>query len=182
MNDSSIAVRYAKALYESARENKISEKVLNDFQYIEKLLSEVKEFSELIHSPVVQVSKKLKVMESVIKNHCQDLTFRFLEMITRNKRETYLPAMIRKYYQLYRKDQGIIRATLTTVADSQTETLEKIKVLIKEKYRAEVEFEQQKDPDLIGGFILRIEDEQLDASIASQLKKIKRDWEHSVIK
>ncbi len=181
MNDSSIAVRYAKALYESAFESKVSDLVLLDLRYLDTLIQEVPEFSEIIHSPIIQVSDKLKMMTMVVKDQCQELTFRFLEMITRNKREGYLPAMIRKYFQLYRKDQGIVRATLSTVLVNQEDTMSEIKVLLKEKYQAEVELEQAQDPDLIGGFILRVEDKQLDASVASQLKKIRRELEQSVI-
>ncbi len=182
MNDSSIAVRYAKALYASARELKLSEQVLIDLRYIDKLLKEVPEFAEFIQSPVVQLSEKLNVLNSIFKDHCQELSFRFLEMITRNKREAYLPAMIRKYFNLYRKDQGIIQATLTTVSETQTDTLSVFKELLKQKYKAEVELEEKTDIELIGGFILRIEDEQLDASIATQLKIIKRELDQTALK
>jgi len=181
MNDSSIAVRYAKALYASARELKLTEQVLNDLKYIDKLLKEAPDFSEFIQSPVVQVSEKLTIINDVFKNHCQELSFSFLELITRNKRESYLAAMIRKYFHLYRKDQGIISARLTTVTESKIENLKKIKDLLKQKYKAEVELEEQQDQDLIGGFVLRIDDEQLDLSIASQLKKIKRELDLSDI-
>jgi len=181
MNDSSIAVRYAKALYASAHELKLSDQVLSDLRYIDNLLKETPDFAEFIQSPVVQVSEKLNIFNAIFKNHCQELTYRFLELITKNKRENYLPAMIRKYFQLYRKDQGIIRARLTTVSDSQADTLVKFRKLLKQKYNAEVELEEQKDPELIGGFVLRIEDEQLDASIASQLKKIKRELDKTLI-
>ncbi|MEA1877765.1 MAG: ATP synthase F1 subunit delta [Bacteroidota bacterium] len=181
MNDSSIAVRYAKALYASARDLKLTEQVLNDLKYIDKLLRETPEFAEFIQSPVLQVSEKLTILNALFKNHCQELSFRFLELITRNKRESYLPAMIRKYFHLYRKDQGIIRARLTTVLESQVDSLEKIKVLLKQRYTAEIELEEQIDPDLIGGFILRVDDEQLDVSIASQLKKIRRELDQTLI-
>ncbi|MCK5820892.1 MAG: ATP synthase F1 subunit delta [Bacteroidales bacterium] len=181
MNDSSIAVRYAKALYASAREFKLTEQVLADLKYIDKLIQETPEFSEFIQSPVVQVSDKLSILNDIFKNHCEELSFRFLELITRNKRESYLPAMIRKFFYLYRKDQGIISAKLTTVTKSQTDSLEKIKILLKQKYNAEVELEELNDQDLIGGFVLRVDDEQLDLSIASQLKKIRRELDQTII-
>lgn len=181
MNDSSIAVRYAKALYASARDLKLTEQVLYDLKYLDKLLRETSEFADFIQSPVLQVSEKLTILNTLFKNHCQELSFRFLELITRNKRENYLPAMIRKYFYLYRKDQGIIRARLTTVLESQTDSLEKIKGLLKQRYTAKIELEEQIDPDLIGGFILRVDDEQLDVSIASQLKKIRRELDQTLI-
>lgn len=182
MNDSSIAVRYAKALFQSAQEAKKTESILVDLRFLEVLLKEVAEFSQIIESPIVQANDKLQILEKVLKGQIQDLSYRFIELITRNKRESYLPGMIRKYYQLYRKDQGIIRATLTTVAETKPAVLDDFKAFLKGNYQAEVELEQHLDEKLIGGFVLRIEDEQWDASIAAQLSKIKRELEQSLIR
>jgi len=82
---------------------------------------------------------------------------------------------------LYREEQGIVEAVLQT-ADSATEiTVDQLKELLKETYKADVEISQETNPDLIGGFVLRIEDQQLDASIAAQLKRVQRELNNTLI-
>ncbi|MBT3242770.1 MAG: ATP synthase F1 subunit delta [Bacteroidetes bacterium] len=182
MNDSSIAVRYAKALFELANEKKLADQVLQDLNSLEVLVRDVTEFRELIDSPLIQISDKIRIFKEVVEGNCTDLTFRFLELITRNKRESYLSAMIRKYQLLYRKDRGIISATLSTVTNTNETLTKRIELLLGDKYKANVELNQQQNPEIIGGFVLRVEDEMLDTSVAGQLNKIRREFDQSVMR
>ncbi len=177
MNDSSIGVRYAKALFELAKENKLTNEVLSDLNSLDELYHVVDEFKELVNSPVIQASDKLSIFEMSVKDAFSPLTFRFLELLINNKREGYLPAVVRKFKKLFREDQGIVSATFTTVSLTSSQTLEHLKELLVDQLKTAVDLTNETDPDLIGGYTLRIEDRQLDASVASQLKKIKRELE-----
>ena len=90
--------------------------------------------------------------------------------------------MIRKYQLLYRKDRGIISATLSTVTNTNETLTKRIELLLGDKYKANVELNQQQNPEIIGGFVLRVEDEMLDTSVAGQLNKIRREFDQSVMR
>jgi F-type H+-transporting ATPase subunit delta len=96
-----------------------------------------------------------------------------MELVIRNKREIYLPEIARNFKELYRKAKGIRSATLVTAYPVEEEEVEKLRKLIRNAFNEEVELTKSLDEEIIGGFVLTIEDMQYDASVARNLRKIK---------
>lgn len=101
---------------------------------------------------------------------------RFLALVIHNKRVEYIPAILHTYRVLYRQEKGITRAWLTTAAEDP-ELVDKLRTLMKLQGYTQVDFKTEVNPDLIGGFILQVDDKRLDASIARQLRTIRKEWE-----
>lgn len=180
MNDSAISVRYAKALLEAANEAKAADGVLSDMMALEGYFSELPDFIVFIESPVIAMRDKLAFLDKISLDF-HEMTKRFLVMITRNKREAYIRLMVKNYIRFYRKEKGILEAVFVTAVQVKVDTVNQIRKALKEAYKTEVELQQQEDEDLIGGFVLRIEDKQLDASVATQLKKIQRELNQTLL-
>ena len=89
--------------------------------------------------------------------------------------------MIRHYSSLYRDDQGIVEAVLYTADTTTDSTVDQLRKLLVETYKADVELSKEIDPEIIGGFVLKIEDQQLDASIATQLKRVQRELDNTLM-
>ncbi len=173
MNESQISVRYAKALFQSASEKQILDKVFEDM----KLLSEtckLEDFQYMIVLPSLQVSQKSKFVDSIFRVHLSEISLSLINLVIKNKREAYLAAIARNYSDLYRKAKGIRTATLVTVQPVEEAAMKGIKELISKAYDADVELASAVDEEIIGGFVLTIEDKQYDASVVSNLKKIKK--------
>lgn len=173
MNDSAISVRYAKALFESAREKKLLDQVRKDMNLMREICS-VPEFQFLLRSPLFPESKKCSIIRKVLGEGVQELTINLVDLVVKNNRELYLPGIARNFQDLYMKDRGIKAARLTSAGSLGAGLQEKIVRVIKEALDTEIELEVEEDKDLIGGFIMRIEDQQYDASVATSLKKMKK--------
>lgn len=180
MNESAIPVRYAKALYLTARDKNTEEGVLKDLLQLDQYFSELPDFAFFVESPVIAESVKLAFIDQIDAGF-EELTSRFLHLITKNKREKYIRRMIHNFLRFYRKDKGILEATLFTAGEIKKQTLQDIKQALKKAYQAEIDLQQKTDAELIGGFVLRIDDKQLDASIANQLQTIKRELNQTTI-
>jgi F-type H+-transporting ATPase subunit delta len=76
---------------------------------------------------------------------------------------------------VYKKHKGITSATLTTATPVDREVRNRIIDLINKAYKTKVDLAGKVEESLIGGFVLRIEDHLLNASVSSELKKIKRE-------
>jgi len=176
MNYSAIAVRYSKALYALANERKLLDSVHEDMKMLYSVCRNEPEFIRLLEYPVIPSSKKIEIFRILFKDKVKPETFRFLEMVAANRRESYLPAIIHAFIDRYKTGKGIKTVTITTVDPIDDSVRKIIGDEIKRHYNSGVEFIEQQDEKLIGGFILRIEDEQYDASVASQLEKIKREF------
>lgn len=174
MNDSKISVRYAKALFQASKEEKKMVEVNKDMTLLSTSLK-VPDFGRILESPVIKTSEKIDLIQKVFSKNIQVLSMDFLLLILKNKRESHIPGMIRNYKRLFKDDQGIKSAELIVPAKVTEEHKTKFKELLAKVYNSEIEFTDKTNPDLIGGFILKVEDEQFDASVSTSLSKIKKN-------
>lgn len=173
MNDSKISVRYAKALYQSALEGSLLKEVMNDVLLIERAW-ETAGFLEMLYSPVVTTSSKKKVVSSVFKENISQLSYDFMMLLLSNKRETFLEAIFRNFKALYKEHEGIKSAEITLSSAIDESIKKKFLALLEKTFDSKIELTEQMKPEIIGGFILKVEDQQYDASVSSGLKKIKK--------
>ena len=89
-----------------------------------------------------------------------------------NRREEYLAGISRYFLTLLKTEQDILDAEIITAAPLDESLRKSILQLIARKFNASVELHEETDKSLIGGFILRVGDQQVDASIANKLKRI----------
>jgi len=175
MDQSAISVRYAKAFFASAKEKKLLSKMKTDIEAVLGVCRTSADFILLLESPVVKTSKKAALIKKIFDGQIEKLTLNFLLLIVENKREVYIPGICRNFLDLVRKDQNIRTAILTTAAKIDDKTIDKIKTLLTKELKASIELSTQIKPEIIGGLVLRLDDQQYDASVATQLKKIKQN-------
>ncbi len=175
MNEGIITKRYAKALFLASEEEDKTEPIKEDIDSILLTIHESEEFAEFLASPVVKESVKEKLLISIFSDKVDSIVLNFLKLLVKNKREQYLGKVCLQYLQLYKETRGIKEATITTAYQIGEEYRKEVRDYIRKKFKIDVDLTEKTDESLIGGFKLRIEDRQIDASIASKLKKIKTD-------
>jgi F-type H+-transporting ATPase subunit delta len=175
MSGSRAAIRYAKAALSLASDRKSADTVNNEMKFIASTIAENSELGEMLQSPVVPTSVKKSVLLEVFKKS-DKTTLTLIDVLVNNNRIDILSDVALKYNQLFDQSKGIELATVTT-AVALTESLEK-KVLAKAKELTgkDIELKNIIDESILGGFILRIGDIQYNASISSQLSKLKREF------
>ncbi len=175
MNDSKIAVRYAKALFELGIENKNLDQLRKDMDLVAHTCS-LPDVSLMLESPVVEKSKKKKLLTAILENSVQPLTLKFILLVAEQRREMHIQAISRNFIQRYRDYKGIKAAKITTAIKIDDEIQNQIKKVISEVFKSEVELATAENSELMGGFILRVGDEQIDASVTNKLNKLKREF------
>lgn len=171
MNESKITVRYARALLKSAIENKNEDKIYEDSQIFLKILQNT-EFLTFLTTPKIKKTDKKDVLKSIEK-YFNPIFNQFLAIIIDNSREKYLPLILLNYRRFYLETKNIKEAELIVAKDIDESVKQKIHDQIKHLTKTEVEFDVKVKPQIIGGFIIKIQDKQLDLSVKTQLKKLK---------
>jgi F-type H+-transporting ATPase subunit delta len=174
MNESIISVRYTKSIFSLALEKGMIEVVKNDMEHIFAVMNESEELKLVFQNPVLKPSNKQDVIQQLFGSSFNQITLSFINLLIKNRREEYLHDISRNFLAKYRKMKGIETGTFTTAVTIKPETLEMIKVLVKKAMNVDVELTNNVDSKLIGGFVLRVGDTQYDASVQSNLNKIKR--------
>jgi F-type H+-transporting ATPase subunit delta len=174
MNDSKISVRYARALFQSALEKKLIDRVYNDMGYIAELCR-IHEVRELLISPVIPPAKKREIMHELVEKEIDKITLSFVDLVITNTRESYLPAISRVFLSDTLKYKGITETVLTTAVRTDDNVKKQISDLVASAFDTKVELKEIIDKDILGGFILRIDDKMIDASIRNKLRKIEKE-------
>jgi len=175
MNQSKIAVRYAKALFEIAIEKNQLEEIKSDIDKVD-VISQQADVKLMLESPVVKSSKKRQLFNEIFQQNIQDITLKFVLMIVDNKREIHLSAICRNFIEQYRGYKGIKSAKIITASVLDKEQIEQVGKVISEVFKTEVDLISSEDESLIGGFIIRVGDQQIDASVSHKLDNIKREF------
>ena len=173
MNESQISVRYAKALFKSAVEKKIRDSVNKDMELLAETCK-LDDFQYMLELPSLQPSQKFKFISSIFAKKMSDTSLALINLVIKNRRESYLPGIARNFRDLYRTEKGIRSAELVTALEVDDSIIKSIRELITKSFDSDVELSASVDKDLIGGFVLKIEDLQYDSSVASNLKRMKK--------
>ncbi len=174
MNEGKISVRYSRALFETALEKKLLDKVYQDMKFISEMCK-VPEMKEFLNSPIIRPSKKTDILHKVLGKNVEKITFSLIDMIVKNGRESFLPAIARVFIHETKEYNGITESVLTTAVPVDAKIKTQITDLISGVFKTKVELKEVIDKDIIGGFILRVEDNYIDASVKNKLRKIEKE-------
>lgn len=174
MEISAIRVRYAKAFFSLAKEKKMIQTFKADIEKVYDTCKHSSELVQLLESPVVSILKKTELITKLFKPEVNQYTLRFLLLILHNNRGEYIPGICHNFLEQIREDQNIKSAKLVTAIEIDAKAVNKIKILLEKELKSTVELNNKVDPKIIGGLILRIDDKQYDASVITQLGKVKK--------
>lgn len=174
MNESLISVRYAKALFESALEKKKLDSVNTDMLFLTEIFK-AKEAREFLSNPVIPPSKKSSILHKMLSGNVEKITLSLLDLLVKNGRESFIPGIARVFVHEAKKYKGITEAVLTTAVKTDPSVKDQITELISKVFSTKVELQEVVDPEILGGFVLRVEDNYIDASVKNKLRKIKKE-------
>ena len=168
-----IASRYAKSLLELAVEKGQLEEVNKDMAMLSDLTKENRDFTLMLKSPIVTHDKKLSILNEVFRGKVNDLSLSIFAILTKKHREGYLPQIAKEFHHMYNVYNGIEEATVITTLPLDDKTKAKFEKVVKSISNKEIELIEVVDESLIGGFILKIGDRQIDDSVSSRLKALR---------
>ena len=172
-----VSMRYAKALMEYAKSTGTEDRLYTEMRTLSRSFE--KHLICVRHGePVLPVQEKFSLICTAAVGDApvgQELS-RFVTLILKNRREAFLQYICLSYLDLYRKSRHIGVAKLTTAVPVSREIWERIRNSASHLLHAKMELQTDVDPSIEGGFIFDINDFRLDASIATQLKRVKQQF------
>jgi F-type H+-transporting ATPase subunit delta len=180
MNDSIISVRYSRALFQSALGKNILDKVNHDMLLISEICK-APEAVEFLRSPVIVPSKKSEIFHKMLGSNVEVITLSLIDLLVKNGRESYLPSIARVFMHETLRQKGITKSVLTTALRVDDKVRKQIIELVSGVFKTKVELEEVVDSGIIGGFILRVDDNYIDASVRNKLNKVRKELNKSII-
>ena len=174
MADQRVAARYAKSLLDLGKEMGTLETVKQDMDLLGKTVAENRDLRLLLRNPIVKHDKKLAILTAIFQGKVSDLTMRFFTILTQKNRESALEGMGTEFQAQYNVMQGIQMAEVTSATPLTPASRAELEQLVtKQTGLTQVKLTEKVDPELIGGFVLRVGDQQIDDSVRTSLRKLR---------
>jgi F-type H+-transporting ATPase subunit delta len=176
MSGSRAAIRYAKAILSFALEQQKEVEVNNDMLLIANTIKESADLQLLLTSPVIKTELKKSAIKTVFETTISKISQNLIDLLIDNKRLSILEEVAKKYTVIFDSLKGIEVAKVTTAIPLTENLRNQVLQKVKEITGKEATIENVVNPNIIGGFILRVGDVQYDASVANKLQVLKRQF------
>ena len=174
MSQQRAASRYAKSLLDLAQERGTLDEVKQDMDLFAKTLAGSRDFRLLLRNPIVKHDKKLAILKAIFDGKVSEVTMRLLTIVTEHNRESALEYVASEFHTQYNTMRGMQEATVTSAVPLTAYSRMEITELVRRQTGLQdVELTEKVDPDLLGGFVLRVGDRQVDDSVRTSLHKMR---------
>ncbi|NJN25991.1 MAG: ATP synthase F1 subunit delta [Cyclobacteriaceae bacterium] len=178
MSDFKVASRYARSVFDLAVELQKVGNIYRDMQLVQRVSAENRKLVTLLNNPIIRYDFKLRVLTRIFEKHVDPLTIKFFNLIARKNRASVLPEVSRVFLDLYDEHMGIVRASVTSAVALTDQIKKEFEELVAKETGKKVEMETTIDESMLGGYVLRVGDKQIDDSLKTKLNNLRRELKH----
>ena len=178
-NTSSIAERYARALFIVTERRGETAAALADLGGVNALLARGSRIARFLDSPEVSPADKRELLRHALEKRVARSVVVFVDLLLRKKRLRGLPDIVTEFEALVERAQGILRAQLVSAVPFGQAELARVQKELETSTGSRIKLTNDIDERLIGGALVRIGDRVLDRSVASLLAAIAERLHHA---
>lgn len=173
MPEPGLARRYAAALFETAKARKLLDQVENDLGATVELLRREPALREFLLSPQVLDEHKEEIVNRILGSRLSSLVVDFLHLLLKKRRFDHLDDIHSSLIEQLDDHRGIIKAGVTTATELKPELRDKLRARLETTTRKTVRLECRLDPGILGGIVVVLGDQLLDASVQREIERLR---------
>ncbi len=168
-----LADRYAAALYSLAEDERVLDDTVWQMQGLAELIDTTPDFRRLIQSPLIDVQQAVSAAQAVLTSQgFSPLVIRFVGVVAGNRRLNKLRSIVSAFAALVAEKRGVVTAQVATAHKLSDVQRESLRARLIEAGYGQVNIDEQVDPTLLGGLVVRIGSRLFDSSIKSRLQRL----------
>lgn len=172
-----VAKRYAQGLLNFTQETGNTNSVFAEMGDVVKTIAGSKELQNFFNSPIIDVKKKVGVAGEIFKGF-SPVTQNLIQLVIKHGREGHLQSIAQEFINKVEDMNGVQRITLTSASQLSSENIDNIlksTSLVNHDHKFDVK--SIVNPEILGGYILRVGDQQVDASVKTKLNKLRKEFQ-----
>src|SRR5690606_35308414 len=169
-----VASRYAKSLLDLAQEQGQLDAVKGDIDGVISVLKSNSELLAVLKNPIISGDKKRNILSSIFEGKTNPIILSFFYILLNKGRSTILLDIAQEFVREYNEAKRIVKASETSATALSEANLSELQKILTEEIKAAVVLKNIVDPSLLGRFVVRVGDRQIDASIAGRLNKLEK--------
>lgn len=168
-----IAQRYAVSLFEVAQEFKITDEILEDLKSLKTVFRENEDFFKLLNIPTLSKEEKVSMLDKVFEGRINVYMLNFLKILCEKGRIPHFYEIASYYTKLYNKENNIKEVLAITAVPLSENLKTKLINKLAEITGSRILLENKVDPKILGGVVIKMDDNQFDSSVKGRLERLK---------
>lgn len=177
MLDREVAIRYARALFGSARERGYLDAADEQLSVLQTVFERDSSLIDYLAAPQIGDDKKEALIRKVFGEDFARGILELVLLVARKRRVDYLPLMIEEFRDLVADERGLIKAEVTVAHQLSAEQRDALRRKLQDKLGKTVEFSEKRNSSVIGGVRIRLRDDVIDGTVVNELSKIRERLE-----
>jgi F-type H+-transporting ATPase subunit delta len=173
-HQSPLAISYAQAMLELANESKQTEEMGGELRDLRQILDTNPQFAQVLADPAISREERWQLIVRVFEGRASKLMMNFMGLANEKDRLHMLPAIAGAYDDLLDEQYGKVEVDVTVAEKLGAEQMETVRSKISAALKRDAVVHQYVDPSIIGGLILRVQDQLIDGSVRAQLTAMRR--------
>lgn len=162
------------ALYKLTEDHGNSDKVYEEMKMLAGSFAQNPDMQKLLSNPFVERGEKAKLLVTAAGGDVEHDYHSFVDLILNNERAQYASLMALAYCDIFRRAHHIARVRITTASKLGDNEMKKLRNLVEKAHPGmKLDFSEVVDKNLIGGFIIDVDDQRLDASISNEIEQLR---------
>jgi F-type H+-transporting ATPase subunit delta len=174
MKDTTVAARYARALFMVSEKRGETARALEDLEGLREVLRPGSKVGRFLASPETRVQDKRKALRAGLEKSVVSTVIVFIDLLLRKKRLNEFETIVDEFEAIVEKAQGVRRAHLVSAVGLDRKETEKLQAGLERRTGAKIRLTSEIDPALIGGALVRIGDRVIDRSVRTLLDTISK--------
>ena len=167
------ANRYSLALYELASESNSLSKIEENSHALLKLISNSKDFNDLIKDPTISRDILNHVIKNISDNFNLEALFKnFLSFLITKRRFFYVQQILKNFNEICSEKRGELKAEIKSAKNLTQQEIDKITQELSNNFKSEIKLNYTHDQSLIGGLVVQIGSTMIDTSIKKKLQQL----------
>lgn len=175
LENNKVAGRYAKALFESVQQSGELDKVHQDLTAVNDLLTQVPQLGTFLENPGVPMVDKQQFIDEQFGKNVSPWVHRLLKLLVDNKRAAVIPQLVSQFNEARNQFENSTTAEIITAVELEEELRTRIRKTLESSLGFNrVDLHNRVDPGLLGGAIIKIQDQVIDGSYIGRLEELRK--------
>ncbi|HET9571197.1 MAG TPA: F0F1 ATP synthase subunit delta [Bacteroidales bacterium] len=175
MNEGKISVRYAQSLFALAEENNFQKEIYTSMERLTQAFFEVPALARTLANPMHSPAEKLELLITASACDPKSLLAHFFDFVIKKGREEFMVFISMSYQKIYREKERVVLGKITSAQPLTEDSIAKIRQLVDKQFSASIELTTQVEPEILGGFVLEVDNYRMDSSIRTELEHIRTE-------
>ena len=168
-----IAYRYAVAWLEAAAEKESLKPVRSEITVLEDLCQNSEPFQDLLMDKLIPGEAKQRILGELFESKFQEISINLLFLLISRRRERFLPEVLEASREILDEWDGIVNAFVESAVVLSSVQESNLKTSLKTFTGKDIRMKTAVNANLIGGFVVRVDDQVFDSSLATQLERVR---------